>query len=137
MHDPFVGTWKLNPARSQFDPNHRPGEGTMSWELDASGSYVMRAHGVNAKGENVAERPQTMIPDGRPYPIPDFPGLTTVTSRPDARTIRAEARREDGSIAGEGTYVVSEDGASLTATAAGFDTQLRRFETRTVWDRLR
>lgn len=137
MHDPFVGTWNLNPARSQFDPNHRPSEGTMSWELDRSGSYVMRAHGVNVKGENVTERPQTMIPDGRPYPIPDFPGLTTVTSRPDARTIRAEARREDGSIAGEGTYVVSEDGASLTATAAGFDTQLRRFETRTVWDRLR
>ncbi len=137
MHDPFVGTWTLNPARSQFDPNHSPSEGTMSWELDGSGFYVMRAQGVNAKGEKVSERPQTMIPDGRPYPIPDFPGLTTVTSRPDARTIRAEARREDGSIAGEGTYVVSEDGASLTATAAGFDTQLRRFDTRTVWDRLR
>jgi hypothetical protein len=136
MQDPFVGTWKLNPARSQFDPNHRPSEGTMLWELDAAGFYVMRAEGVNAKGEKVSERPQTMIPDGRPHPIPDFPGLTTVTSRPDPRTIRAEARREDGSIAGEGTYVVSGDGASLTATAAGFDTQLRRFETRTVWDRL-
>jgi hypothetical protein len=135
MQDPFVGTWKLNPARSQFDPNHGPSEGTMSWELDAAGFYVMRAEGVNAKAEKVSERPQKMIPDGRPHPIPDFPGLTTVTSRPDTRTIRAEARREDGSIAGEGTYVVSEDGASLTATAAGFDTQLRRFETRTVWER--
>jgi hypothetical protein len=31
--------------------------------------------------------------------------------------------------------VVSEDGTSLTATAAGFDPQLRRFETRTVWNR--
>jgi hypothetical protein len=135
MKDPFVGTWKLNPARSQFDPNHRPSEGTMTWELDPAGSYVLEAEGVNAKGEKVTERPQRMLPDGQPYPVPDFPGLSTVASRPDPRTIRVEARREDGSIAGEGTYVVSEDGASLTATTAGFDTQLRRFETRTAWDR--
>ena len=30
---------------------------------------------------------------------------------------------------------VAADGQSLTATTAGFDTQLRRFEMRTVWDR--
>jgi hypothetical protein len=135
MQDPFVGTWKLNPARSQFDPNHRPSEGTMSLVLDAEGAYLMTAEGVNANGEKVRERPQKMIPDGQPHPIPDFPGLSAVTTRVDANTLRGEARREDGSIAGEGTYVVSADGKSLTATAAGFDTQLRRFETRTVWDR--
>ncbi len=38
MHDPFIGTWKLNPGKSQFDPNHRPSEATMRWELDADGT---------------------------------------------------------------------------------------------------
>jgi hypothetical protein len=31
---------------------------------------------------------------------------------------------------------VSADGTSLTATATGFDSQLRRFEVTTGWDRV-
>lgn len=136
MQDPFIGTWTLNPAKSAFDRNHRPGGGTMTWELDTDGNYSMTAEGLNAKGERVVERPQRMIPDGRGYPIADFPGLTAVTTRVDSNALRVEARREDNTIAGEGTYAVSADGKSMTATTAGFDTQLRRFETRTVWERL-
>ena len=135
MQDVFVGTWELNPEKSTFDANHRPTAGTMRFELGDGGTYVMKAEGLDQKGERVAERPQTLVPDGRPYPVPDFPGLSAVTTRPDPHTLRAECRREDGSIAGEGSYVVSADGVSLTATTAGFDTQLRRFEMKTVWDR--
>jgi hypothetical protein len=58
-----------------------------------------------------------------------------VTSRKGRNAIRAEVKREDGSIAGEGTYVVADDGKTMTATTSGFDSQLRRFEMRTVWDR--
>ena len=135
MHDPFVGTWELNPAESEFDPNHRPSQATMRFELNADGAYVLKAEGVNQKGERVAERPTTFVPDGRPYAVPDFPGLSATTVLEDPHTIRGEVRREDGTIVGGGTYVVSADGKSLTATTAGFDTQLRRFETKTVWDR--
>ena len=135
MHDPFVGTWKLNPANSQFDPNHRPLGGTMVIELDPEGHYQMKAEGLNAQGQKVAERPQRLIPDGKPYPVPDFHGLTAVVTRPDPQTLQAECRREDGSIVGQGSYVVSADGRSMMATTAGFDTQLRRFETTTAWDR--
>jgi hypothetical protein len=136
MHDPFVGTWALNRNTSTFDENHRPSEGTMRWERTADGQYTMHAEGVNAKGERCAERPQTLIPDGQPRPVPDLPGLSAVTTQPDARTIVAEVRREDGSIVGQGRYAVSEDGRSLIATTAGFDTQLRRFELKTAWDRI-
>ena len=135
MRDPFVGTWKLNPGRSQFDANHRPTQGTMHWALSADGTYLLTAEGVNAKGEPCAERPQKMIPDGQPYPVPDLHGLTAITTRPDTNTIRAEVKRDDGTIAGEGSYVVAADGMSMTATTAGFDSQLRRFEMCTVWDR--
>lgn len=107
----------------------------MRWAAGPDGSYVMTAQGQNAQGEPVAERPQTLVPDGRAYPVADFPGLVSITTRPDPNTIRAEAKREDGSMAGEGTYVVAADGKSLTATTAGFDTHLRRFDMRTVWDR--
>ena len=120
MQDPFIGTWQLNPRKSAFDPNHQPTAGTMVFELDEAGVYLMRATGVC---------------DGSAQPCPDLSDLTTVTTRPDPNTLKSEVRRDDGSIAGEGTYTVSADGRSLTGTAAGFDSQRRRFETRTVWDR--
>jgi hypothetical protein len=135
MRDPFVGTWTLNPMRSVFDANHKPAQATMRWELDAEGTYALFAAGVDAKGAPCEEKPQRLRPDGVGYPIDGFPGLTSVTTRPDPNTIRAEARREDGSVAGEGTYVVADDGQTMSATTKGFDSQLRPFTQHTVWDR--
>ena len=135
MNDPFVGTWTLNPTRSVFDPNHKPRQGTMTWELDADGTYVLLAAGVDAKGQRCEEQAQRLRPDGVAYPVDGLPGLASVTTRPNGNTIRAEAKREDGSIAGEGTYAVAEDGQTMTATTKGFDSQLRPFTQSTVWDR--
>ena len=135
MSDPFVGTWTLNPTHSTFDANHKPTRATMRWELDAEGTYALFAAGVDAKGAPCEEKPQRLRPDGVAYPIDGFPGLTSVTTRPNGNTIRAEAKREDGSIAGDGTYVVAEDGKTMTATTKGFDSQLRPFTQQTVWDR--
>jgi len=135
MQDPFVATWKLNVEKSEFDANHRPSAATMVFEIDAQGRYLMKAEGLNAKGEKVSERPATFNPDGHEHPIAEFPGLSTVATRPDPHTLTAEARREDGSIVGGGTYVVSADGTTLTATNFGWDSQLRQFKQRTVWDR--
>lgn len=136
MSDLFVGTWQLNPDRCEFDPNHRPTSGTLVFERDARGHYLMKAEGTSAKGQKVTERPQTFIPDGEPHPVPDFPGLSARTTLTNQHELHAQVNREDGSVVGEGTYVVSSDGKSMTATATGFDTQLRRFETRTVWERV-
>lgn len=105
------------------------------WHIDPDGGYVLLAEGLNERGEPCAEKPQKLLPDGRPYPVEGLAGLTCVTSRPDANTVRAEVRREDGSLAGEGIYIVAEDGRTMTATTVGFDSQLRRFEMRTAWDR--
>lgn len=135
MSDPFVGTWTLNAAESEFGPHHHPTGATMVFEIDSQGHYLMTAEGTNAKGEKVAERPARFIPDGTAYPIPGLPGLTAVSTCPDPHTIQGEARREDGSVVGGGTYVVSPDGKSLTATTSGVDTQLRPFKQRTVWTR--
>jgi hypothetical protein len=101
----------------------------------SQGHYQLKAEALNAKGEKVTERPARLILDGKEHPVPDLPGLKAVASRPHPNTIQGEARREDGSVVGGGTYVVSEDGMSLTATNFGRDSQMRQFKQRTVWDR--
>jgi len=135
MQDPFVGTWKLNVEKSEFDANHHPTAGTMVFELDAQGNYLMTAEGLNAKGEKVTERPTKIIPDGKEHPIPDFPGLKAIATRTDPNTLTVEARREDGTVVGGGTTVISADGKSKTVTNFGWDSQLRQFKQTTVWDR--
>jgi len=135
VQDPFIGTWELNPGRSEFGANHRPSAGTMTLELTAEGHYLLTAEGVTAKGERCREKPTTFIPDGKEHAVADFPGLISVVTRPDANRLTAEVRREDGSVVGGGSYEVSEDGASMTATNFGYDTQLRQFRQKTVWER--
>ena len=132
--DPFVGTWTLDVALSQFGPDHRPTEATLVFEIDGEGHYVMRAEGRNAKGEKVAERPQRFITDGVERPVPDFPQLLVVSTRPDPNTLKTVVRRPDGSIVGQSTMAVSPDGL-LTAINSGIDGQLRPFSQRTVFAR--
>jgi hypothetical protein len=135
MQDAFVGTWTLNVEESEFDANHRPRAGTMVFDLDAEGYYLKKAEGINEQGEKCEERPVRFIADGKEHPVPDFPGLKYISTRPDPNTITGEARREDGSVVGGSTTVVSADGKSLTVTNFGYDSQLRQFRQRTVWDR--
>jgi hypothetical protein len=135
MSDLFVGTWKLNPGKSEFDPNHRPLAGTMILELTPEGHYALTAEGVTEKGEKCSERPTTLTPDGKEHPVPDFPGLISIVTCPDRNTLVAEVRRQDGSVVGGGTYAVSPGGDLLTATNFGYDTQLRQFQQKTVWER--
>jgi hypothetical protein len=135
MQDPFLGVWILNVEKSEFDANHRPRGGTMVVELDAEGYYLQKVEGINEKGDKVVERPMRFIPDGQERPIPDLPGLSYVATRPDTYTMTAEARREDGSVVGGSTTVVSVEEKSKTVTNFGYDTQLRQFKMRTVWDR--
>ena len=82
-----------------------------------------------------ARKGRCFIPDGKPHPIPDFPGLKYVTTKPDANTMTGEATREDGSVVVGSTTVVSADGKSKTVTNFGYDSQLRQFKQKTVWDR--
>jgi hypothetical protein len=135
MQDPFIGTWTLNVGKSQFDANHRPRAGTIVLEVDHEGYYLEKAEGVNEKGEKVAERPQRYIADGQDHPIQGLPGLSYRATRVDANTLAGEAKREDGSIVGGATKTVSADGKSMTIDNFGYDSQLRQFKMRTVWDR--
>lgn len=130
--DPFGGSWKLNPEKSHFDPNHRVSAGTMRWERTGDG-YLMEAEGTH-DGQAVQERPATFILDGKEHTVPGQPGITAVASSPTPNIVHVEAKSA-GHVVGRGSYVVSEDGTTLTATMRGTDAQQRPFETVVVWDR--
>ncbi len=133
MADAFVGNWKLDVEQSEFDPKYVPAAGTLVFELDSEGNYLMKAEGITSSGERVAERPQRFVPDGREHSAPDIPGLSMVATCTDPNTISSEGRM-NGKAVGQATYTVSADGTRLTATASGMGAN-GPFKTRAVFIR--
>ena len=123
--DPFEGTWRANNKKSQWDPASTPEEACLRLEATDAG-YLMVAYGIK-DGKAVAERPQSIIADGRRRPLVDLngrpipgvpPGALAFGSRPDPQTIEAGAE-VDGKTLRKGIFRVSNDGKTLTVTTAG------------------
>ena len=129
-HDPFAGTWTMAPDRSAFDANHRPSEATLLFEREPDG-YVMYAEGISG-GKQIKEHPMHFVFDGKHHDVPGAPDMSAMSTRSDPKTIRVQVVR-DNQVVGGGTYIVSEDGTTLTTTIKGMDKEQRSFETSVVW----
>jgi hypothetical protein len=112
VNDPFVGTWKMNAAKSTFVPGQEIKSYILNIEQNENGvKNVMDA--VNATGmplhiEFVA------MDDGKDYPISGNPMANTVSiSRIDASTREFVLKRSDAIVARMRSSV-SEGGRILT-----------------------
>jgi hypothetical protein len=125
--DLFEGTWRATQSEvSQWNVDRpAPQQAYLRFEPTDTG-YLMVAYGV-VNGEACAERPQTIIADGRRRPlldlrgrpIPGVPaGAMTFGSRPDPQTLEL-GTEVDGQVLGAGRYKVSPDRKTLTVTNKG------------------
>ena len=131
--NPFSGTWIANIEKSGRHANHQFQSATLSFEL--AGDDVSLTHaGVNMAGKR--ESGTTVLhPDGMEHPVsPQASGGVAVTRWVGTHVLESEAKK-DGRVAGKGTYAVSEDGRTLTATVAGTDAAGMPFEQVIVFDR--
>jgi hypothetical protein len=104
--------------------------------------YLLVAYGIK-DGKAVAERPTSIIADGRRRPlvdlngrpIPGVPaGAMTFGNCPDRQTLEAGAEA-DGKVLSKGTYRVSDDGQTLTVTTEGLGLK-GPFKTVAVFERV-
>jgi hypothetical protein len=114
--NPFVGTWKLNIAKSKFNPGPGPKSQTRTWAADGKVS----AEGINPAGKSAAYG-YPVMGDGKDYPtmgaVPN--SADTISSkRIDSNTIEANFTR-GGKHSDTTRFVVSKDGKVLTITAKG------------------
>jgi hypothetical protein len=125
--DPFEGTWRsIKSEKTQWPAAQpQPQQACLRFEATETG-YLMVAYGI-VEGQAVAERPQSIIADGRRRPVVDLngrpiPGVPVGAmafgSRPDSQTLEVGAE-VDGKMLGAGTYKVSPDGRSMTVTTEG------------------
>jgi hypothetical protein len=114
--DAFVGTWKLNTAKSKFSPGPGPKSSTVT--IEPGGKVSVQS--VNAGGEDV-NWSYTAVPDGEAA-ITGMEGGTVVEKRVDDRTIEHVWKfGAHGQMNGRG--VLSKNRKTMTYTLEGTNGQ--------------
>jgi len=125
------GTWIANIEQSHRHENHRFANATMHFAI-VDDEVRIRYEGVNASGKPESSE-QVLQADGLPHDHPLVPGIVvTNTLGPYGFESRAT---KDGIVMGKGSYDVSADGNTMTATIAGIDASGKPFEQVIVFDR--
>jgi hypothetical protein len=109
--DPFLGSWKLNPAKSKFDGEVAPAELTVNWS--ASPALRVSGQGVSAEGRQIRYQ-YDPIYDGKEYPPKGNWGWDTVTNKQIDGHVREDTYRKDGRVIRVERRTVSADGKTMT-----------------------
>jgi hypothetical protein len=134
--NPFVGTWKLNLAKSKFVNVPAPKSETRTVAAQGDGASV-KYEGVAADGSRIAFGYTTNY-DGKESKISGVGAPngadTIVVTRVDANTTTAIAKKA-GKVVLTPRVVVSPDGKFLTNTQDGINQQGQPTSSTTVWDK--
>jgi hypothetical protein len=127
---PFTGTWKLNPAKSRFNPGPPFRSFTLTFTPDGTRTLDL----IGADGQPVkASLPWS---DGKEVVVAVTEGMgnVTATSKIHGQSFD-DTWKENGKIIEQVHGAVSSDGRTLTITVNGTDKQGRAFHNRLRFDK--
>ena len=112
--DTSLGTWMLNAAKSTFSSGGQLTSGTIKFETAGAGIKFI----VDVDGTVNDHFAFTANYDGKDTPINSLLGDMVALTRINANTTNAVFKK-DGKVTTTETWVISEDGKTLTITATG------------------
>jgi hypothetical protein len=133
-HDPLIGVWKLNVAKSKFDPGPPRQSETVTIEPYGENGLKTTADVIDAHGKNFVIVSEGLV-DGKEFPVKgDANADTYAMTRIDANTIDRTSRK-----AGKETIVlrrsVSKDGKTQIVTTRGTTVDGRPLKNILVFER--
>ena len=133
-NDPRIGTWKLNFAKSRFNPGPPPKSMTVRFEPWGDDGLKVTIDTVEANGE-VTKHQYTAQYDGKDYPVSGDPGRDTVAlKRIDLYTLQYTNKR-GGRVISSYREVTAKDGKSRTITQKGMSSRGVPVDNVLVYDR--
>ena len=134
--NPFVGTWKLNVAKSKYSPGPAPKSTTRTVEAQGSGEKVTN-EGTAADGSHISYS-YTLTYDGKDSPVSGTgpaSGFDSINlKRIDANTTEGTTKKA-GKVLTTTRAVVSKDGKVLTITAKGTNAKGQALSNVLVYDK--
>lgn len=132
--DPWIGTWKLNTARSKYSPGLAPKSSTLV-AVAADGGFkqtvdtVMAGLGLPTHSEVTAKF------DGKDTPVKSNANAdTTAYTRIDSRSYETVSKK-NGKVTLTSRVVISADGKTRTVSQTGVDAEGRKVNNYLVYDR--
>ena len=129
--NPFMGTWKLNEAKSKLAPG-APKNNKVVYETDGI-DFKVTTDGIDGAG-NSTHSEWTGKFDGKDYPVKGDPNQ-------DSRSYKRKGIHEldfqlkkGTKVTTTGRIVVSDDGKSRTVTSHGTDAQGKKYTSTAVYD---
>jgi hypothetical protein len=131
--DPLTGTWKLNLAKSTYNPGPAPKAASLTYR--SQGQNVLRiAEGVDAEGKPTKSE-WTHVYDGKPYATPGVADYDTSSyTRVDPHTV-SFSRIRAGKAVQAGLIALSADGRTMTITTAGTNAKGQQVVNVAVYDK--
>jgi hypothetical protein len=132
--DPQIGTWKLNVAKSTFNPGPAPKSGTTKIEAAGAGAKLIvdqtAADGTARHWEFTANY------DGKDVPVVgNNPDADTVArTRVDANTVQTVSKKA-GKVVATQQSTVSADGKTRTVTTKGVNAAGQQVNNVAVYER--
>jgi hypothetical protein len=128
--NPQIGTWKLNPVKSKYPPLR-----SLTMNIRQEGENMIDTVQIIDMQGNANTGVVMHVYDGLPHPAtvsPDYDA--TVLTRVDANTLIFN-RLNAGKLIQVGTFVVSQDGKTITITSTGIDGKGQPLNTIAVFDK--
>jgi hypothetical protein len=119
--DPFMGTWKMNPAKSKYSPGPAPKSATVAYTQD--GDWVVGKNDTVGADDKATTATNRYKRDGKEYPYQSpIVGSGTIA----VKSINANTALATIKVGANTTTVrtaVSKDGKSFTRTTKGMNAQ--------------
>ena len=132
--DPWIGTWKLNTAKSKYSPGLAPKSSTLI-AVAADGGFkqtvdtVMAALGLPTHSEVTAKF------DGKDTPVKGNANAdTSAYTKIDSRSYETVSKK-NGKVTLTSRVVISADGKTRTVSQTGVDAEGRKVNNYLVYDR--
>jgi len=131
--DQHSGTWKMNPAKSTYNPGPAAKSVTLKIDSDEN-EFKLIAEGTGGDG-NPTHAEFSAKFDGKDYPTTGMPNADTVSvKRIDSNTVET-TQKKAGQVVMTVRSMVSKDGKTRTSIYKGKDTQGRDVNNVVVYDK--
>ena len=135
-NDPFIGVWKLNPAKSKYESGGPPTSFTRTYEDRGGGTIFMTTDVTIPQGSTRAYLVYRR--DGKPYPEAAVGvasiRMVTITAT-DPRTEEVDVIVNGTASQNPSTITISADGMTMTQVVNGRDAKGKAFTNTVVYDR--
>jgi hypothetical protein len=129
----WLGTWKLDVAKSKFDPGPGPKSQTLKFEATKDG-IKLTSDGISAEGKTTHGEYVSKF-DGQDVPWEGNPDADTASAKRIDDNSYENIWKKGGKVTITARVVVSQDGKTLTTTRTGTDAKGRTVNMTAVYNK--